>query len=94
MCYAKQIVETGIRSLSEAGLIDVIMGEFGVGEKLLARIEGLDNLGKLSPEGVEALGVLDVDAGSKLMAAIELGKRKAQSFKVERDKNQFFARCV
>ena len=86
LSYAKQIVETGIRSLSEADLINVIMGELGVGEKLLTRIEGLDNLGKLSPEGIEALGVIDVEEGSKLMAAIELGKRKAQSFKVQRDK--------
>ena len=62
------------------------MGEFGVGEKLLTRIEGLDILGKLSPDGVRVPGDIEVEEGSKLMAAIELDKRKAQLCKVQSDK--------
>lgn len=85
MSYAEQIIESGVKALTEAELINVIIGS-DLGETLLNRAEGLENLGKMTPEGLASLGVIGIDEGRSLAAAIELGKRKVHSLKIQKDR--------
>lgn len=87
MSYAEKIIDNGICSLTDGELVNLIVGESGgVGQGLIEDIGGLDELGKLLPEGICEMTDLCEEQGRALSAAIELGKRRAHSLKLQKEK--------